>query len=50
LSQPVAVVAVDGDGGTLKTFGVNQTVREVFDVPGFSTILAVFATEAEALT
>jgi anti-anti-sigma factor len=36
-------------GGGLKTFGLNQTVREVFDISGFSTILAVFATEAEAL-
>ncbi len=36
-------------GGALKTFGLNQTVREVFDISGFSTILAVHATEAEAL-
>lgn len=36
-------------GGGLKTFGLNQTVREVFDISGFSTILAVFASEAEAL-
>lgn len=36
-------------GGALKTFGLNQTVREVFDISGFSSILAVFGTEAEAL-
>jgi anti-anti-sigma regulatory factor len=30
-------------------FGLNETVREVFDISGFSTILAVFATEADAL-
>lgn len=36
-------------GGALKTFGLNSTVREVFDISGFSTILAVYATEAEAL-
>lgn len=36
-------------GGTLRTFGHNDTVREVFDISGFSTILAVFPSEAEAL-
>ena len=36
-------------GGALRLFGLNETVREVFDISGFSTILAVFATEAEAL-
>lgn len=34
---------------TLRLFGLNETVREVFDISGFSTILAVFATEADAL-
>jgi anti-anti-sigma factor len=33
----------------LRLFGLNETVREVFDISGFSTILAVFATEADAL-
>jgi serine/threonine-protein kinase RsbW len=37
-----------GSGG-LRLFGLNETVREVFDISGFSTILAVFATEADAL-
>jgi len=36
-------------GGGLHLFGLNDTVREVFDISGFSTILAVYATEAEAL-
>lgn len=36
-------------GGALRLFGLNQTVREVFDISGFSTILAVFATETDAL-
>jgi len=38
-----------GAGGELHLFGLNETVREVFDISGFSTILAVFRTEAEAL-
>lgn len=36
-------------GGALRTFGLNQTVREVFDISGFSTILSVFPAEADAL-
>jgi anti-sigma B factor antagonist len=35
--------------GALRLFGLNETVREVFQISGFSTILPVFATEAEAL-
>lgn len=38
-----------GGGGALRIFGLNETVREVFDISGFSTILPVFATEADAL-
>lgn len=38
-----------GGAGALRLFGLNQTVREVFDISGFSKILAVFNTEAEAL-
>ena len=38
-----------GAGGALRLFGLNETVREVFDISGFSTILAVFATEPDAL-
>jgi anti-anti-sigma factor len=40
---------LSGAGGALRLFGLNDTVREVFDISGFSTILAVFATEADAL-
>ena len=40
---------LSGVGGGLRLFGLNQTVREVFDISGFSRILAVFATEADAL-
>lgn len=36
-------------GGALRTFGLNDTVREVFDISGFSTILRVFPSEADAL-
>ena len=38
-----------GTGGALRLCGLNETVREVFQISGFATILAVFATEAEAL-
>ena len=31
-----------GAGGGLRLFGLNETVREVFDISGFSKILAVF--------
>jgi anti-anti-sigma factor len=40
---------VKAKGGALRTFGLNHTVREVFDISGFSTILPVFPTEADAL-
>jgi serine/threonine-protein kinase RsbW len=40
---------LSGAGGALRLFGLNETVREVFDISGFSTILAVFATEGDAL-
>ena len=36
-------------GGSLRIFGLNPSVREVFEISGFSTILAVYPTEAEAL-
>lgn len=38
-----------GGGSALRLFGLNPTVREVFEISGFSTILAVRATEADAL-
>jgi anti-anti-sigma factor len=40
---------LSGAGGALRLFGLNETVREVFDISGFSAILAVFVTEADAL-
>ncbi len=36
-------------GGALCSFGLNQSVREVFEISGFATILKVFPTEADAL-
>lgn len=36
-------------GGALRTFGLNSSVREVFDISGFSSILQVFATESDAV-
>ncbi len=38
-----------GSGGKLGMFGLNQSVREVFEISGFSSILAVYPSEAEAL-
>ena len=35
--------------GTLGMFGLNQSVREVFEISGFSSILSVYQSEAEAL-
>lgn len=36
-------------GGALRTFGLNHSVREVFEISGFATILKPFATESDAL-
>lgn len=44
-----AAKRLTGSGGALRLFGLNESVREVFEISGFATILAVFATEAEAL-
>lgn len=38
-----------GTGGNLRLCGLNETVAEVFEISGFSTIFAVFPSEAEAL-
>jgi anti-anti-sigma factor len=38
-----------GSSGSMRLFGLNASVQEVFDVSGFSTILAIFADEASAL-
>lgn len=39
-----------GSGGALRTFGLNDSVREVFDISGFSSILPVYPAEGDALT
>lgn len=44
-----AAKRLGGGAGGLRLFGLNETVGEVFQISGFSTILAVCATEAEAL-
>ena len=36
-------------GGDLRLCGLNQTVREVFEISGFSSILSVHGSESEAL-
>ena len=38
-----------GGGGALRVCGLNETVAEVFEISGFSTILNVFPSETEAL-
>jgi anti-sigma B factor antagonist len=38
-----------GAGGNLRLCRLNEMVSEVFEISGFSTIFAVFPTEAEAL-
>lgn len=38
-----------GPSGSLRLCGLNPTVREVFDVSGFSTIFAIFDDESSAL-
>lgn len=37
-------------GGELKVCSLNDTVREVFEISGFSSLLSVFSSEAEALS
>lgn len=36
-------------GGSLRVCGLNETVRDIFDISGFSTLLRVFDDEQEAL-
>jgi anti-sigma B factor antagonist len=38
-----------GGGGELRICELNETVQEVFEISGFSTILNVFKNETEAL-
>ena len=44
-----AAKQLKASGGTLGMFGLNQSVREVFDISGFSSILPVYSSEAEAV-
>jgi anti-anti-sigma factor len=36
-------------GGALRVCSLNETVRDIFDISGFSTLLRVFEDEQEAL-
>ena len=38
-----------GPGGNLRISNLNETVNEVFEISGFTTILGVFASEEAAL-
>ena len=38
-----------GTGGSMRICGLNETVDEVFEISGFSTIFSVFGTRDEAL-
>jgi serine/threonine-protein kinase RsbW len=40
---------LSGVGGALRLFGLNETVREVLEISGFSTILALYPSEDQAL-
>jgi anti-anti-sigma factor len=44
-----AAKRLSGTGSGLRLFGLNESVREVFDISGFSQILGVYRTEADAL-
>ncbi|HUQ48373.1 MAG TPA: STAS domain-containing protein [Gemmatimonadaceae bacterium] len=36
-------------GGKFGMFGLNQSVKEVFEISGFASILSIYQSEAEAL-
>ncbi|TNE47710.1 MAG: anti-sigma factor antagonist [Bacteroidetes bacterium] len=40
---------IKGKGGQLRISDLNETVREVFEISGFSMIFSVFDTEEKAL-
>ena len=44
-----AAKRIKASGGTLRMFGLNQSVREVFEISGFASILSVYPSESEAL-
>lgn len=39
-----------GSGGGFRVCSLNQEVKEVFDISGFSTLLSVFENETEGLS
>ena len=41
---------LSASGGCLRICGLNETVAEVFEISGFSTILDVYPSEVEALS
>jgi len=40
---------LESSGGELRICALNETVNEIFEISGFSTILSVFGTEQDAL-
>jgi anti-sigma B factor antagonist len=45
----VTAKRLNGSGGSLHLCGLNETVNEIFEISGFSTILDVFPNRDEAL-
>ena len=45
----VTTKRLGGTGGSMRLCGLNETVDEVFEISGFSTIFSVFGTRDEAL-
>ncbi len=45
----VTTKRLGGAGGSMRLCGLNETVDEVFEISGFSTIFSVFGTRDEAL-
>jgi anti-sigma B factor antagonist len=41
---------LESSGGELRICALNETVNEIFEISGFSTILSVFGTEQDALS
>ena len=46
----VTAKRLSGTGGSLRVCGLNETVNEVFEISGFSTILSVCPAETDALS
>ncbi len=45
----VTTKRLGGTGGSMRICGLNETVDEVFEISGFSTIFSVFKSRDEAL-